>query len=107
MKIAIGIILGAILSWLYRLLGAHIAAYLFEKDFRYPFKWWWHKIWCELSYEIWGAGRGYYRHLNRLCETGYNLYGDWMGAENTPRYRLDGGESFQRFLREMFVKKKD
>lgn len=47
-----------------------------------PFLWWYHKYLCEIGYWIEKkfnsvAGmRMYYKHLNKLCSKGYNLYGD-------------------------------
>lgn len=47
-----------------------------------PLKWWYHKFLCELGYFIsdkyypsWGL-RLYYRQLNKMCDIGWNLYGN-------------------------------
>lgn len=44
-----------------------------------PIGWWWHKIWCEVGYairRIIRTDKMYYRHLDQLCEYGFNLYGE-------------------------------
>ncbi len=48
----------------------------------YPMKWWYHKILCEFGYwrekkfrSVQGMGQ-YYYHLQKMCQLGYNLYGD-------------------------------
>lgn len=46
------------------------------KKGRYPVKWWFHKLLCELAYHVHGSGKRYYYHLNKLCETGFTLYGE-------------------------------
>jgi len=47
-----------------------------NKQFKKPVKWWFHKIMCELSYKLYGSGKWYYLHLNKLCDLGFNLYGE-------------------------------
>ena len=48
-----------------------------------PIGWWYHKLICELGYYLYehtfkrSLGLSmYYNHLNKLCEYGFNLYGD-------------------------------
>lgn len=58
-----------------------------------PLKWWLHKCPCEIWYWIYAhtfwqlfPTRMYYRHLDAICSTGYNLYGKWIGI-NTMKYK--------------------
>lgn len=41
-----------------------------------PLMWWYHKILCELWWAMGNRGEKYYHHLNKLCNKGFNLYGD-------------------------------
>ena len=42
-----------------------------------PIGWWYYKIMCELSYNIYGSGGGYYYFLNKMCDKyKINLYGE-------------------------------
>ncbi len=43
-----------------------------------PFKWWYHKILCELGwiFRKCDYSNFYYKHLRKLCLFGFNLYGD-------------------------------
>lgn len=47
-----------------------------------PLMWWYHKLLCELGYWIEHNVHGvfglrmYYKHLDKLCEYGFNLYGE-------------------------------
>lgn len=43
---------------------------------RKPLKWWFYKILCEIYYFLWGGGASYYKTLDKLCDTGFNLYGE-------------------------------
>lgn len=44
-----------------------------------PIGWWYHKIMCELKYSLKGSDKGYYRHLNKMCDNyKINLYGERM-----------------------------
>ncbi len=47
-----------------------------KQPFKKSLRWWYHKILCELAYKFHGSGKGYYRHLNKMCVLGWNLYGD-------------------------------
>lgn len=53
-----------------------------NKPFQKPVLWWYHKILCEIGYVIEKNIHGvfgmrmYYKHLNRLCDLGFNLYGE-------------------------------
>jgi hypothetical protein len=49
-----------------------------DKPFDKPLRWWYHKLLCEFCYHFYGATKGYYRHLNKLCGYGWNLYGKPM-----------------------------
>ena len=41
-----------------------------------PLGWWYHKIMCELKYDIYGSGKAYYFHLDKMCDKyKINLYG--------------------------------
>ena len=39
-----------------------------ETKFKKPIGWWYHKILCELAYELRGAETWYYYHLNKMCD---------------------------------------
>lgn len=39
-----------------------------------PLRWWYHKVLCEWYYARKNDGM-YYHHLNKLCDMGWNLYG--------------------------------
>lgn len=41
-----------------------------------PLMWWYHKLLCEFWYWKKGTGKGYYYHLTKLCDQGFNLYGE-------------------------------
>lgn len=42
-----------------------------------PLIWWYHKVMCEFGWMVRSDGFGmYYKHLNKLCDLGWNLYGD-------------------------------
>ena len=47
-----------------------------NKKYSKPFKWWFHKILCEIWWFFGDRGKHYYYHLNKICETGFNLYGE-------------------------------
>ena len=41
-----------------------------------PLGWWYHKVMCELNYYLFGSGKKYYHHLNKMCDKyKINLYG--------------------------------
>jgi hypothetical protein len=43
-----------------------------------PLRWWWHKVLCEIGWnmrKLIGTERMYRYHLDKLCKTGFNLYG--------------------------------
>lgn len=53
-----------------------------KEPLKKPIGWWYHKILCELSYFIennisatYGLKK-YYYHLDKLCDYGFNLYGE-------------------------------
>lgn len=42
-----------------------------------PFAWWYHKILCEVGWNLYGStSHMYYKHLHKCCDLGYNLYGE-------------------------------
>lgn len=43
-----------------------------------PLKWWYYKFLCELGWVFRGydCSKFYYNHLGKMCELGFNLYGD-------------------------------
>lgn len=42
-----------------------------------PLKWWVYKFMCEYTYSIErGAGKRYYYFLDKVCQQGFNLYGE-------------------------------
>lgn len=47
-----------------------------NNKYRKPFGWWYHKVLCELWWYGGDRGKHYYHHLNKLCDYGFNLYGD-------------------------------
>ena len=48
-----------------------------KTKFRKPIGWWYHKIMCEIAYNLKGSNDGYYYHLNKMCnDYKINLYGE-------------------------------
>jgi hypothetical protein len=42
-----------------------------------PFGWWFHKLLCEFWWHVgYPGGSRYYHHLKKLCDYGFNIYGD-------------------------------
>ena len=41
-----------------------------------PLGWWYNKIMCEIAWNFIDHSKTYYKYLNRLCDYGFNLYGD-------------------------------
>ena len=43
-----------------------------------PIAWWYHKLVCEFGWIIRNIDSFscYYKHLNKCCDNGFNLYGD-------------------------------
>lgn len=46
------------------------------KSGKKPLMWWYHKILCEAWWAMGNRGVKYYHHLNKLCDCGFNLYGE-------------------------------
>lgn len=51
-----------------------------------PLMWWYHKIMCEIGWHWFGhSSKKYYNHLNKMCELGFNLYGEPWPKNKTGR----------------------
>lgn len=48
-----------------------------KNPYKKPIRWWYYKLLCEFWYWYYGTSNmRYSKYLNKLCQLGYNLYGD-------------------------------